>query len=131
MPRLTPPELTANLVPVLDVSPDTHLSVADAHNRALDPDDKTELLTGTVVFVDNCKPVGVDKEAPGHTMFIIGASTLHQASTEVLAALGEHAKDMPKWVASTNDELADVLAEHHTIKGYHKCEVTPMSKVKA
>lgn len=127
MPRLIPPELGNGTVPVLDVSEDTHALVGEAHAAALDPDDDTTLLTGTVVIVDNQRPAGAP-DSPDKTVFIIGGSTMQEAATEVVGALGEHALEMPRWVASTNAEFADVIAEHYTIKGYSACKVIPMEE---
>lgn len=129
MPRIIPPEMGNNFVPVLDVGEDQRAFVDGRHDAALDPEDETTLLLGEVVMLDNGRPAdGSD----GHVIFHIGASTLQEAATEVIGALGAHALDMPEWVASTNDELADVLAEHFTVPGgYNVCKVIDMSEVPA
>jgi hypothetical protein len=139
MPRLIPPELgngkrpsdplrDRGSVPVLDVSDRTHELVGALHDAALDPDDDTSLLTGTVVMLDNPNPA--DGSA-GHVIVRVGGSTLHEAATEVIGSLGAFALGMPEWVASTSSELADVLAEHYTVKGYSTCKVIDMSEVPA
>lgn len=143
MPRLIPPELgngkrpsdpefqdsgRDTAVPVLDVSEDTHELVGAAHDAALDPEDDTQLLTGAVVMLDNSRPA--DGSA-GHVIVHIGASTLHEATTEVIGALPQLARDMPEWVASSDGELADVLAEHYTVAGYSTCKVIQMREVPA
>lgn len=136
MPRLIPPELgngrrpsdpsrSTGSVPTLDVADDTHALVADAHTAALDPDDDTTLLTGAVVLIDN--PRSVDS-ARGPVTVHVGGSTLFEAATEVIGAFSQLGLDMPCWVACTDDELADVLAEHYTVKGYSSCKVIPMEE---
>jgi hypothetical protein len=149
VPRLIPPELgngkrpsdplfepatpvgqpgpnVETAVPVLDVSDDTHELVGAVHDAALDPADDTQLLTGALLILDNPRPA--DGSA-GRVIFHIGGSTLHEAATEIIGALGNHALDMPGWVASTSPELADVIAEHYTVDGYSTCEVIDMSEV--
>jgi hypothetical protein len=143
MPRLIPPELgngkrpsdpafssssVETAVPVLDVSEDTHELVGAVHDAALDPGDDTQLLTGAVAMLDNPRPVGAP-DTPSHTVFVIGGSTLHEAATEVVGALGNHALDMPEWVACADPDLGAVLAEHYTVKGYSTCRLIDMSEV--
>lgn len=127
MPRLIPPELGNGTVPILDVAEGTNERVAAVHAAALDPNDETPLLTGTVVIVDNQRPVGAP-DTPDRTVFVIGGSTLQEAATEVIGALGQHALEMPRWVASTDAELADIVAEHYTVKGYSSCKVIPIEE---
>jgi len=138
MPRLIPPRLSngwrpdserngPGTVPVLDVVDDTHETVGIAHDAALDPDDEMELLTGTIVMVD-C-PEFLDGSRPGPMTCYIGGSTLHEAATEVIGAHSQLASEMPEWVASTSDELAEILAEHYTVDGYSTCTVIPMNEV--
>lgn len=143
MPRLIPPELgngkrpsdpafqrsaspTDPLVPVLDVCDDTHELVGEVHAAALDPDDDTRLLTGALVRIDN--PRAVDGSV-GPISMVIGASTLHEAATEAIGAYSRLALDMPEWVASTDEHLAAVLAEHFTVKGYSTCKAIAMQEV--
>jgi hypothetical protein len=114
-------------VVVLDVSDDTHELVGATHDAALDPTDDTTLLTGTRVLVD-C-PRYVDGSRPGPMPCGIGGSTLHEAATEVIGAHAQLASEMPAWVASTSDVLANVLAEHFTVDGYSTCTVIPMEEV--
>ncbi len=139
MPRLIPPELGngtrpgvpkhgSGTVPVLDVSADTHDLVADQHAAALDPKEDAQVLLGVVLIIDNPRPRGAP-DTPGRTVFSIGGSTLHEAATEVVGALAEHALDMPEWVASSDPDLADVIAEHYTIKGYSTCKVISLDEV--
>lgn len=140
MPRLIPPELGNGKRPsdprygpgsvvVLDVSDDTHALVGAVHDAALDPDDDTTLLTGTVVLFDNSRPVDSDHGGTSHIH--IGASTLHEAATEAIYCVSAIARDMPTWVASTDEDLAAVIAEHFTVEDYSTCEVIDMSDVPA
>lgn len=141
MPRLIPPELgngkrpsdqafepsnNENAVPVLDVCEDTHELVGERHDAALDPDDDTQLLLGALVYLDNPRPAS---GSAGHVIVHIGGSTLHEAATEVIGALPSLARDMPQWVASSDTELAAVLAEHYTLKGYSTCRAIPIEEV--
>ena len=141
MPRLIPPELgngkrpsapsfmrsgAESAVPVLDVSDRTHELVGALHDAALDPQDDTQLLTGTVVQIDNQRPR--DGSRPGPITCHVGASTLHEAATEVVTIVAQLALDMPEWVASTSNGLADVLAEHYTVDGYSTCEAISMDE---
>jgi hypothetical protein len=141
MPRLIPPELgngkrpsdplhssggPNDSVPVLDVEDPTHEFVGATHNAALDPDDDDAgLLTGALVMLDNQRPA---KGSGGNVIVHIGASSLWQATTEVIASFGAHALDMPEWVASTDPDIASVLAEHYTLDGYSTCKVIPMEE---
>lgn len=108
---------------VLDVSDDTHEKVGQAHYAALDPNNEdVGLLTLHVVLIDNPSPIdGSDGSVP--TFIRIGASTLHEAATEAIGAYTNLAQDMPQWVASSSTELAKVIAEHFTVKGYNECQV--------
>lgn len=138
MPRLIPPRPgngwrpsdsrhRPGSVPVLDVAEDTHGLVGDEHDAALDPDDDTQLLTGALVLID-CEAY-LDGSQPGPMPVHVGASTLHEAATEVIGAHSQLASEMPAWVASTDPALADVLAEHYTITGYSECEAVAMDEV--
>lgn len=144
MPRLIPPELGngwrpgdsrqgPGTVPVLDVADDTHESVGAAHDAALDPKDDTTLLAGAIIYFDNKRPRDPSPVAPPGTpewtMISIGGSTLHEAVTEVISCVGDQALDMPAWVASTDKDLATVVAEHFTVNGYSTCKVIKMSEV--
>jgi hypothetical protein len=138
MPRLIPPNLgngwrpsdphhEPGTVPVLDIDDDTHDLVGLEHDAALDPDDDTELLLGAIVFLD-C-PKFIDGSRPGPMQCGIGGSTLFEAATEIVAGHAQLASEMPAWVASTNDDLARVIAEHYTLDGYSECSVIPMDEV--
>lgn len=142
MPRLIPPELgngkrpsspahsrggPNDLVPILDVTEGTHELVGARHDAALNPDDDVTLVTGAQVRIDNQRPI--DGSRGGVTPCGVGGSTLHEAATEVITAFANVALDMPEWVACTDEDLAVVLAEHYTVKGYNKCRVIEMSEV--
>lgn len=146
MPRLIPPEFgngkrptdprfetapasSVTGVVVLDLSEDTHELVGQVHAAALDPDDSTQLLTGTVVQIDNQRPI--DSDIPGPVTVHVGGSTLHEAATEVIGCYANLARNMPTWVASTDPQLASVVAEHFTVAGYNACQVIDMSEVPA
>lgn len=140
MPRLIPPELGNGkrpsdpahqrgpnaTVPVLDVSEKTHELVGSAHDAALDPNDDTGLLTGAVWLAANDNPR--DGSRPGPIRGGVGGSTLHEAAIEVVGAIAELAGDMPTWVASTDGDLAKIVAEHFTVKGYSSCKVIPIEE---
>lgn len=125
MPRLIPPEIGDNEVPVLDVAAETTALADERHDAALNPDDPTPLLTGQVVIVDNSDPRF--SEGPSHMIVRVGGSTLREAATEVVNCVSEQAKQMPQWVASTDPELAEIVAEHFTVEGYSACDVRQMS----
>ena len=133
MPRLIPPMMGNGKrptdpgygvgdVPVLDISDGLHEMVGLRHDEALDPDVPVGLLTGTVLVLDNPRPVGAPT-VPDRTVFGIGASTLHEAATEVVGAFTDHGSGMPTWVFCADAELAEVIAEHFTVPGYNTCRV--------
>ncbi len=113
-------------VPILDVSEETHELVGSVHDATLDPEDETQPLTRAVVILDNPHPVGAP--GPSRTLFSIGASTLHEAVTEVIGVYPLDGLDMPQWVASDDENLARVIAEHFTVPGYSTCEVIPLEE---
>jgi hypothetical protein len=117
-------------IPVLDISDSTHELVGRRHAAALDPDNDAQLLTGTVVLLDNPAPRN-SPGTPDRTIFRIGGSTLHEAATEVINAFEDHAAEMPAWVASTDADLAAVIAEHFTVDGYSECRVIDLEEVPA
>lgn len=126
------PSTEPNAVAVLDVSDETHELVGALHNQALDPDNEdVGLLTGHFVLIDNPAPATTEHGDPSTTRIQIGGSTLHEAATEVLAAVTLEHRNMPAWVASTVPDLAAVLAEHFTVKGYSTCKVRDISEVSA
>lgn len=122
--------ISESAVPVLDVSDKTHDLVGDKHEAQRDPDQPDELLLlGQVVQIDNQRPR--DSSHPGPVTIHVGASTLHEAATEVIGAFENLALDMPEWVASSDGSLAKVVAEHFTVAAYNTCKVIKLSEVSA
>src|SRR4051812_26494609 len=101
--------MDANGVPLLDVSQETVDLMGeprpDLEGAAPASDD---LLLGSVVVVDNPRPVG--SERADTTTFWIGAETLNEAAKSVAGAIVVHARRPPEWVASDNEQLAAILA---------------------
>lgn len=117
------------LLPVLDVSDETHERVGELHDAARDDEnDAAWPILGQVLLIDNPRPImpAGAKQRRGAMEFRAALSTIHEAATEVIGAFEDQALDMPTWVASTAPELAEVIAEHFTIAGYNDCEVIDM-----
>jgi hypothetical protein len=113
---------------VLDVSEKTHELVGDKHYAA-DSETGEGYLTGAVVQVDNKRPS--DGSVGGPMTVHVGGSTLHEAATEVVECIANLAADMPEWVASSDGDLAKVVAEHFTLEGYSSCKVISLEEVSA
>lgn len=114
--------LDDNGVPILALSHSSREFVDGKHEAALDPDNDTSLLTGAVVYVQNKRPVGAE-DSPDVTVFHIGGETLDEALKSVVGAFdGFHGHDKPGWVASSDEDLARLLAEHYD------CKVRDVSK---
>jgi hypothetical protein len=115
--------LDQNGVPILALAPSSLEFVDGKHRAFIDSDDQAHLLTGTVVIVDN--PTPVNGTGQGVTTFTIGGETLDEALKSVVGAFdGAHAHHPPRWVASTDEDLARLLGEHYG------CKVKPIEKVK-
>jgi hypothetical protein len=127
MPRLLTLEFGDNNVPVLDVKPETVDGLMARSADQADPEHEAELLTGASVVLGNPRPLN-DPTVPGRTIYRIGSSTIDEAVKEIVASFGEHALDMPSYVASTDEHLAEAVAEHFTLKGYHNCPVISLDK---
>lgn len=114
--------LDANGVPILALSNSSQEFVDGQHEKYFASDgDPEHLLTGAVVLVHNPRPVG--GEGPDITRFLIGGETLGEALKSVVGAFdGFHAHQPPAWVASSDEDLARLLAEHYG------CKVRAMSK---
>lgn len=113
-----------NGVPELALSNSSAEFVDGKHQAALDPDNDEQLLTGTVVYVENKRPVGA-ADTPDVTMFVIGGETLDEALKSIVGTFEDyHGHDNPSWVASSHEDLAKLLAEHYGAK------TKPMEKVK-
>lgn len=106
----------ANGVPILALNNSSQEYVDGEHQAALDPDNDTTLLIGEVVYLHNKRPVG-SPDTPDVTVFTIGGETLDEALKSVVGTFELHAHvEAPDWVASTNEDLARLLAEHYGCK---------------
>lgn len=103
-------------------------------------DASLELLhLGDSVVIHNKAPVNVEEgapNAPDKTFVSIGASTLDEALKECIATFDSgHVREgdrtnTPDWVASTNDDLARLLAEHYNGgKADGPCQPRTLSEV--
>lgn len=101
-------------VPVLDISPEAHEIVGDAHYMG-------DTLAGHVMQFDHDE---------GPATIHIGGSTLFEAATEAVICIAELGSWAPAWVASTNDSLAKIVAEHFTVEGDSNCKVIDLTDVK-
>lgn len=117
----------SNGVPILAVSNSSEEFVRSEHEKALEAlaeDDQSHLLTHTVVYLHNPKPT--NSSTPDVTVFQIGGSTLHEALTEVVGGFEFHTHlERPEYVASTNENVAKLLAEHYG------CDVKSVEDVSA
>lgn len=110
--------LTVTGVPILELNDSLVAKVAEAQRLLLDPDEETALLTGAVCVVHNPRPqytVGADL-----VTFHIGGETLDEAAKSIIGAFeGVYSHEPPTWVACTDDDLAEILADHYgcPIKG--------------
>ncbi len=104
-----------NGVPILALSRDSAERVKDRHARAVDPHDEDEqTLVGTVVALENKRPIGA-ADTPDVTYYTIGGETVDEAAKTIVGTFEDfHSHDKPSWVASTDDHLAEVLAEHYS-----------------
>lgn len=105
--------LDDNGVPIMALSDSTKEFVAGVSAKQSDPEDDTPLLIGQVLVLENQRPVGA-ADTPDVTVFTIGAENLDEASKSVVGAYdGAHGHDKPEWVASSDADLANVVAEHY------------------
>lgn len=116
--------LDPNGVPILDLSDKSRKRVTD-HDG---------LLTGAVVYLDNRRPAAnpVGSAAAGVTQVHVGGETLDEALKSIVGLFDVHHSgapgdpatfESPGWVASSNDILGKLLAEHYG------CELRKMSEV--
>jgi hypothetical protein len=131
-----------NGVPILRLSAKSQAYLDDLHQSYIDADaDGTpdHFLTAESVVVHNPAPVGNvagDTSAPDYTFFSIGASDMDEALKDVIGAFDTHhvrendRVNTPQWVASTNEDVARLLAEHYNGgKADGPCRVIPISEV--
>ena len=103
---------TVNGVPILELHEDVAAKVAEHVSALLDPEAETIYLTGAMAFMHTPRHVGTGN--PDVVILHIGGSTLDEAAKECIVAFEDSfSADPPSWVASTNDDLAEVLAEHY------------------
>lgn len=140
---------TPNSVPILDLSPESLALIQKRHDKALkaieDPKvDATEhYLVGEAVWTHCPDHQHEGVLAPGSdwVRHVIGGSTLDEALKDVIGGYdqmhaqgGDHVNP-PDWVASTDGELASLLAEHYTrasrnqFGGPHTCVVRDPSEI--
>jgi hypothetical protein len=116
---------TVNDVPILELSDAYYEKVADAQAKHVDPAQETEFLTNEVVYMHTAR----EKSHGGPDVVIstIGAATLDTAAKDCVGPFEASFSDLPPtWVASTNDDLAEVIAEHYgcPVKGIDE-ELSP------
>lgn len=103
---------TVNGVPILELHEDVVVKVADAQRKLLAPDEETVYLTGAKAYLHT--PSERSHGNPDVIIFHIGGETLDEAAKSCIGAFEDsYADDAPTWVASTNDDLAEVIAEHY------------------
>jgi hypothetical protein len=130
-------------VPVLNLSDDSQSFLDGEHQKALqvweaateDAELIPELRLGERVFVHNKAPLNAPDGVSDISMFIIGAATLDEAVKDVVGGFdGGHVKvgdhvNTPDWVASTDGDLARLLAEHYSRASGNDCQVRDVSEV--
>lgn len=110
-----------NGVPILELSDAAEKLCAKAQEKLLDPEQETEYLVGHVVCLHN--PRSRVGPSPDITTFHIGGETLDEAAKTVVGTFDDvYGVDRPTWVASTDRELARVLADHYD------CEIKSMTE---
>lgn len=113
-------------VPILSLGKESQTFIEEAHSEAhaaRDEGNHELLLTGEVAIVHNPRPIGAP-DTPDDTYHHIGGSTLQEAVTEVVGGHEYHTLlEQPDYVASTNEDLARLLAEHYN------CEVRALADV--
>lgn len=110
---------TGNGVPILEVSDAVAEKITEARRAQLDPSAETEYLVGTTVVMHNPKPqdAGLTSDI---TILHIGGETLDEAAKTCIGTFeGSFGNAPPTWVASTSDDLAEVIADHYacSVKG--------------
>lgn len=103
---------TANDVPVLELRSELAEKVSEAARVAVDPEQDTEYKTGATVILSNEAPhIGV---VAGDVIFHVGGETLDEAAKSIIGRYElTYGQDIPEWVWSTDDDLAEVIADHY------------------
>lgn len=116
---------TSNGVPILELQDGLVHKVADAQENLLDEDQETVYLTGAQVFMH----AGAERSHGESDVvtFHIGGETLDEAAKSCVGAFEDsYCDSAPTWVASTDDDLAEIIADHYgcPVKGMDE-ELTP------
>lgn len=111
---------TANGVPILEVRDELVERLAHAQRKLLAPDEETAYLTGHYVVMHNPRPqypvnpALASAEGADCVMFHVGGETLDEAAKSCVGAFeGAYGHEPPTWVASTDSDLAEVIADHY------------------
>lgn len=105
--------LTTNGVPILELSHKSLDKVLDSVDNLHDENQETELLVGARVLLHNPSPKVMEPGADV-IVFTIGGETLDEAAKSVVGLFeAEFGLAAPTWVASTNEHLAEVIADHY------------------
>jgi hypothetical protein len=138
-------------VPLLSLGTDSREALAENKLAAVaaweaatgDAEPIEELRTGARVWVENRAPKG-SPDKPDVTSFVIGGADLDEAVKDVIGAFdrfhveGGDELNPPRWVASTDPEIAQLLAEHWShdpadplsvSPAGHGCSVVDVSEV--
>ena len=111
---------TSQGVPILELRNGAAKKVEDAQDALLDPKKETRLLTGEIVHLHN--PTPQYQDGADVVTWHIGGETLDEAAKSVVGSYeNTYGNEPPSWVASTNDDLADVISDHFD------CEVRDMN----
>jgi hypothetical protein len=138
-------------VPLLSLGGDSREALAENKLASVaawqaargDAEPISELRTGARVYVENRAPKGAP-DKPGLTEFVIGGADLDEAVKDVIGAFdrfhveGGDELNPPRWVASDDPEIAQLLAEHWShdpddplsvSPAGHGCSVVDVSEV--
>lgn len=102
-------------VPILELRDDLAAKVAASAAKAADAEQHTDYLIGETVLLHNPAPQYGDT-APGSDVIVfhIGAESLDEAAKSVIGLFeSTYGTQAPSWVESTNDDLAEVIADHY------------------
>jgi hypothetical protein len=109
---------TPNGVPVLELHSAAVEKVAEGQRDLQDPERETVYLTGAVAYMHT--PAELGHGNPDVVTFHIGGETLDEAAKSCVGAFEDSfSAEPPTWVASSNDDLAEILGSHYgcPIKG--------------